>query len=305
MQWRYTALVERVRVCASIDEAGDDLALCRRLPIVRARASIGSVVKGFGAPAVAGANHGAFFDQCLGELPVMCGRGDMEGGVAGVNVMTYRDEEVGARILAARSDLKRSGGQARSLFEHPPDLGAVTSRDRSEDPEQRTVIDLDRSPTFLPHGYRMLDRERRRCRIETRSTGSRVLAAAVSASVDECPAGPVNFSIPAKVGEPGHDEGWPQVVLDDPERRAVGESIQRDPRGEASISHALSGGRMRSRRPLRQREELVGGNESLDDALVGPAVLERRHPCRQSRTVGRPVQVRLVVSGDQLVEVLV
>src|ERR1700686_3184877 len=61
MQWRYTALVERVRVCASIDEVRDHLALGTRLPVVWA--SIGSVVKGFGAPSVAGANHGASRDQ--------------------------------------------------------------------------------------------------------------------------------------------------------------------------------------------------------------------------------------------------
>src|SRR5579863_4104901 len=75
MQWRYTALVERVRVGASIDEVRDHLALWNRLPVVWVRASIGSVVKGFGAPSVAGANHGALSDQCLGELSVMGGRG--------------------------------------------------------------------------------------------------------------------------------------------------------------------------------------------------------------------------------------
>jgi hypothetical protein len=63
MQWRDPALVERVRVCASIDEAKDHLARRTRLPVVCVRASIGSVVKRFGAPSVAGANHGALCDQ--------------------------------------------------------------------------------------------------------------------------------------------------------------------------------------------------------------------------------------------------
>jgi hypothetical protein len=58
------------------------------------------------------------------------------------------------------------------------------------------------------------------------------------------------------------------------------------------------------RRRLGQREVLVGGNESLDDALVGPAVLERRPPGRQSRTVDRSAQVVLIVSGDELGEAL-
>ncbi len=91
-------------------------------------------------------------------------RGDMEGRVAGVNVMTNGDEEVMVRILAARSDKKWSGGQARSLLKHPPDFGVVTGGDRREKRKQRIIIiiDLVASRTCPPHGYRMLDRERRR-----------------------------------------------------------------------------------------------------------------------------------------------
>ena len=98
----------------------------------------------------------------------MGGRRDMEGRIAGVHVMGYRDEEVGARILAARSHLKWTGGQGRSLLKHPPDFGVVTGGDRSEEREQRTLIALVGSPTCLAHGYRMLDRERRRCRGDRR-----------------------------------------------------------------------------------------------------------------------------------------
>jgi hypothetical protein len=77
----------------------------------------------------------------------MGGRGDMEGRVARVDVVTYRDEEVGLRIMAARSDLKRTGGQARILLKHPLDLGPVTSGDCREERKLCTLIELVGSRT--------------------------------------------------------------------------------------------------------------------------------------------------------------
>ena len=87
----------------------------------------------------------------------MSGRGHVEGRVAGVHVVTYRDQEVGPRILAARSDLQSTSGQARMLLEHPPDIGLVTGGDGSEEPQQRTPIELVGSPTCLAHRHRMPD----------------------------------------------------------------------------------------------------------------------------------------------------
>ena len=77
----------------------------------------------------------------------MGGCGNAEGRVARVDVMTNRDEEVGARLLAARSDLKWTASQARSLFKHPPDVGVVTGGDRREDRKQHTLIEVVGYPT--------------------------------------------------------------------------------------------------------------------------------------------------------------
>jgi hypothetical protein len=155
MQRRDTALVDRVGVGASIDEVTDDLALRIRSQEVRARASICGVVERFGSPSVAGANRGAFSDERLGESSVMGGGGDMQCRIARVDVVTNRDKEVGAGILAARSDPKRTGGQPRCLIKHSRDPGVVTGGDRSEERKQRTLVELVRSPTCLRHGYRL------------------------------------------------------------------------------------------------------------------------------------------------------
>ena len=77
----------------------------------------------------------------------MGGGGDMQRRVARVDVMTNRDKEVGAWILAARSDPKRTGGQARCLIKHSGDPDVVTGGDRSEERKQRTVVELVRCPT--------------------------------------------------------------------------------------------------------------------------------------------------------------
>jgi hypothetical protein len=151
MQRRYTALVDRVRVGASSDEVSDHLALVIRVQVASARASICGVVERFGSPSVAGANSSASCDECLGELAMMGGGGDMQGGVAHVDVVTNRDKEVGAGILPGCADAQRVGCQARCLIEHVPDLDIVSGADRSEERNQRTVVEFLGSPTCLRH----------------------------------------------------------------------------------------------------------------------------------------------------------
>jgi hypothetical protein len=56
--------------------------------------------------------------------------------------MTNRDKEVGAGIFAARSELERTGSQARCLLEHQRDPDVVTGGDRSEELTQRTVLEV-------------------------------------------------------------------------------------------------------------------------------------------------------------------
>ena len=77
----------------------------------------------------------------------MGGGGDMQCRVAREDVVTNRDKEVGAGILAARSDPERVGGQARCLIKHSRDPDVVTGGDRSEERKQRTVVELVGSPT--------------------------------------------------------------------------------------------------------------------------------------------------------------
>jgi hypothetical protein len=155
MQRRDTAFVDRVWVGANIDEVRDHLALRIRIQEVRVRVSICGVVERFGSPSVAGANRGALCDERLGESSVMGGGDDMQCRVARVDVVTNRDKEVGAGILAARSDPKRMAGQAGCLIKHSRDPHVVTGGDRSEELKQRTVVELVGSPTCLRHGYRL------------------------------------------------------------------------------------------------------------------------------------------------------
>jgi hypothetical protein len=67
-------------------------------------------------------------------------------------VVTNRDKEVGAGILAARPDPKRIGGQGRCLIKHSRDPDVVAGGDRSEQGNQRTIVELTGSPTCLTHG---------------------------------------------------------------------------------------------------------------------------------------------------------
>jgi len=157
MQRRYTAVVDRVRIGSSTDEVRDHLGLRIRIQVVRARASVRGVVQRFGSPPVAGANRGALRHERLGEATVMGGGGDMQSRVTAVDVVTDRDKEAGAGILAGRSDPKRVGGQARCLIEHSPDPGVVSGGDRSEERKQRTVVELAGSPACLRHEYRLPD----------------------------------------------------------------------------------------------------------------------------------------------------
>jgi hypothetical protein len=119
-------------------------------------------VERFGSPSVAGANRSALCDERLGESTVMGGGGDMQSRVACVDVVTNRDKEVGAGILAGRSGPKRVGGQATCVIEHSRDPDVVTGGDRSEERKQRTVVELVGSPTCLRHEYRLPDLERGR-----------------------------------------------------------------------------------------------------------------------------------------------
>ena len=155
MQRRYTALAGRVRVGARGDEVKDHLALRIRIRVARACAPICGVVERFGSPPVAGANRSALGDERLGEPTVMGGGGDMQGRVARVDVVTNRDKEVGAGILAGRPGPKRAGSQARCLIEHSRDPGVVPGGDRSEERKQHTVAGLAGSPACLRHEYRL------------------------------------------------------------------------------------------------------------------------------------------------------
>ena len=80
--------------------------------------------------------------------------GYMQCGVAGVDVMTNRDEEVRSWILATRSDPKGTRDQGGRLIEHSRGPAVVTRGDRGEEREQR-IIEVMGSPTWLHHRYRL------------------------------------------------------------------------------------------------------------------------------------------------------
>jgi hypothetical protein len=63
----------------------------------------------------------------------MSGGGDVQGRVARVDIVMNWGKEVRAGLLAARSDPKRMGGQARCLTKHSPHRDVVTGGDRSEE----------------------------------------------------------------------------------------------------------------------------------------------------------------------------
>jgi len=69
----------------------------------------------------------------------MCGGGYMQCRVAGVDVMTNRDEEVRLWILATRPDPKGTRDQSGCLIEHSRDPDVVTRGDRGEEREQGIV----------------------------------------------------------------------------------------------------------------------------------------------------------------------
>ena len=58
MQRRNATLVQRVRIGAGFDEIGDHVTLRDRIPAVRARTAVGSVVKRLSSPSVTSANVG-------------------------------------------------------------------------------------------------------------------------------------------------------------------------------------------------------------------------------------------------------
>ncbi len=78
----------------------------------------------------------------------------MQCGVASVDVMTNRDEEVRSWILATRSDPKGTRDQGGRLIEHSRGPAVVTRGDRGEEREQR-IIEVMGSPTWLHHRYRL------------------------------------------------------------------------------------------------------------------------------------------------------
>src|SRR6516164_2321875 len=92
----------------------------------------------------------------------MGGGSDMESRVAGVDVMTNRQKEIGAWSLAARSNPKRTNRQARRFIKHSLDPDVITGGDRNEEREQCTIVDFVGSPICLRHGYRLPDLERLR-----------------------------------------------------------------------------------------------------------------------------------------------
>src|SRR5947209_897568 len=109
MQRRYTTLVERVRIRAGFDQIGDHVTLCQRIPVLRAGTSIGGVVERLSSPSVTSSHIGALSDEQLGGISLMRGCGDMQGRVAGVNVVTDRNKEVPVGTLAARPNANRAG----------------------------------------------------------------------------------------------------------------------------------------------------------------------------------------------------
>jgi len=92
----------------------------------------------------------------------MGGGGEMQGGVAHVDVVAIRDEEVGTGILPGCADQKRLGGDARCLIENSRDYDVVSGGDRSEERKQLTFIDSIGFPTWLRHENRLPDLDRGR-----------------------------------------------------------------------------------------------------------------------------------------------
>lgn len=78
----------------------------------------------------------------------------MQCRVAGVDVMSNRDEEVRSGILTTRSNPKGNRDQSGCVMELSRDPDMVTRGDRGEEREQR-IIGVIGSPTWLYHHYRV------------------------------------------------------------------------------------------------------------------------------------------------------
>jgi hypothetical protein len=133
-----TTVVQGLGIGTCLDEVANHLALSRRVPPVRSGTPICRVVQRFGSPSVTGANHGAMCNERLGESSMRGGSDNMQCRVARIDVVTNGQKEVGAGILAARSDPKRMSSEATCLIKHSPNPDVVTGGDRREQRQQRT-----------------------------------------------------------------------------------------------------------------------------------------------------------------------
>jgi hypothetical protein len=108
MERGHATLVQRVGIRARIDEVPDQLTLCSRIPVLRARIPVGGIVERFRASSVSNSHISALRDEQLGELSLMRRGSDVQRGVAAVHVVTDPNKEVRVRILAARPDVNRA-----------------------------------------------------------------------------------------------------------------------------------------------------------------------------------------------------
>ena len=106
MQRRDLALVASVRIGTGLDQIGDRRGLGGRIPAGRARHAIGGVVKRSGAATVLRADVGAAANQAPCEITAVAGGGDMERGVADVQVVLDLVEVVVVRMLSRRCVLR-------------------------------------------------------------------------------------------------------------------------------------------------------------------------------------------------------
>src|SRR5580704_14770473 len=105
-----------------------------------------------GSSSVAGANFSTLCDERLRDASVMGGGGNMQSGVAGVDVMPDREKEVGLRILAARTGPEGAASQVRPLAQDSRGPHLVARGDRSEECTHRCLI---RFPISLRHAVQI------------------------------------------------------------------------------------------------------------------------------------------------------
>lgn len=104
MERRRAVVVEGVGVRPRVDQKGHHVMLCHGIPVRGAGTAIGGVVERFRSPSVPSSHRGAVGDERLRELWLERGGGDVQGRVAGVDVVPNGGQEVGAGIAAGRAD---------------------------------------------------------------------------------------------------------------------------------------------------------------------------------------------------------